>query len=166
MPLRGSMMQVAAAPAAAVAASAAARVACDTAATICISDAPCGREAWDCRSGSTMLGKKRHMARQMAGKYTATHMMICSEFEQDVHSSFIAAAHAEQCVHYLQLFCQDLCIISLCGQHFKPLLQCLVFSMLRGNSHGDELQNKAKTACSWASPVASLQHDLVFAAVF
>lgn len=60
VPLRGSMMQIAAAPAAAVAASAAARVACDTAATICISDAPCGREAWDCRSGSTMLGKRTH----------------------------------------------------------------------------------------------------------
>ena len=53
------MMQIAAAPAAAVAASAAARVACDTAATICISDAPCGREAWDCRSGSTMMGEKQ-----------------------------------------------------------------------------------------------------------
>ncbi len=76
------MMQIAAAPAAAVAASAAARVACDTAATICISDAPCGRDAWDCRSGSTMLGKKRHMARQMAGKCTAMHMMICSELSK------------------------------------------------------------------------------------
>lgn len=43
----GSMMQMEAAPAAAVAASAAARVACDTAATICTSEAPCGREAWD-----------------------------------------------------------------------------------------------------------------------
>lgn len=44
VPARGSMMQIAAAPAAAVAASAAARVACATAATICISEAPCGRE--------------------------------------------------------------------------------------------------------------------------
>ena len=52
-------MQIAAAPAAAVAASAAARVACDTAATICISDAPCGREAWDCRAGSKILRHKK-----------------------------------------------------------------------------------------------------------
>ena len=59
MPLRGSMMQIAAAPAAAVAASAAARVACDTAAAICISDGPCGREAWDCRSVSMMLENKK-----------------------------------------------------------------------------------------------------------
>ena len=41
----GSMMQMAAAPAAAVAASAAALVACDTAATICTSEAPCGLAA-------------------------------------------------------------------------------------------------------------------------
>ncbi len=79
-------MQIAAAPAAAVAASAAARVACDTAATICISDAPCGREAWDCRSGSTMLEKKNgHMARQMAGKCIATHMMICTPASLRLH---------------------------------------------------------------------------------
>lgn len=44
-PSLGSMMQMAAAPAAAVAASAAALVACDTAATICTSEAPCGLAA-------------------------------------------------------------------------------------------------------------------------
>ena len=49
-PSLGSIMQMEAAPAAAVAASAAARVACDTAATICTSEAPCGRAAWDCSS--------------------------------------------------------------------------------------------------------------------
>ena len=52
-PSLGSMMQMAAAPAAAVAASAAALVACDTAATICTSEAPCGLAAWDCRSHAT-----------------------------------------------------------------------------------------------------------------
>ena len=54
-------MQIAAAPAAAVAASAAALVACDTAATICISEAPCGLELWDCSSHNGFSKVVMHM---------------------------------------------------------------------------------------------------------
>lgn len=78
-------MQMAAAPAAAVAASAAARVACDTAATICTSEGPCGLEAWDYRSQAT----------------------LCQEaplLQSSSNQGEVASSRVPSPMHYLQLF--------------------------------------------------------------